>query len=180
MDLQRISIKLYAQPESEVEARDFVPVFHSWIQNQRVANHLLIDVANYAHVPDGPGVVLAAHEASYLTDQSDGEFGLLYQRKQPQAGELPERVSASVQAVRSAAESLEEEDDLKAKVQFDRRRFRFIANDRLTAPNTEASFAALKPALSQAAAEFFGHDQFTLTRQGSDKERLSVLVKSIA
>ena len=48
MDLQRISIKLYAQPESEVEARDFVPVFHSWIQNQRVANHLLIDVANYA------------------------------------------------------------------------------------------------------------------------------------
>ena len=46
MDLQRISIKLYAQPESEVEARDFVPVFHSWIQNQRVANHLLIDVAN--------------------------------------------------------------------------------------------------------------------------------------
>ena len=143
-------------------------------------HHLLIAVANYAPVPDGPGVVLAAHEASYLTDQSDGEFGLLYQRKQPQAGDLPERVSASVQAVRSAAESLEEEDDLKAKVQFDRRRFRFIANDRLTAPNTEASFAALKPALSQAAAEFFGHDQFTLTRQGSDKERLSVLVKSTA
>ena len=180
MDLQRISIKLYAQPESEVEARDFVPVFHSWIQNQRVANHLLIDVANYAHVPDGPGVVLAAHEASYLTDQSDGELGLLYQRKQPQSGELPERIYTAVESVCSAAESLEEEDDLKAKVQFDRRRFRFIANDRLTAPNTEASFAALKPALSQAAAEFFGHDQFTLTRQGSDKERLSVLVKSTA
>ena len=180
MDLQRISIKLYAQPATEVDAREFVPVFHSWIQNQRIADHLLIDVADYAHIPDGPGVVLVAHEASYLTDQSDGQFGLLYQRKQPQSGELPERVSASVQAVRTAAESLEDEDDLKGRVQFDRSRFRFIANDRLTAPNTEESFVALKPALSQAASEFFGHDQFTFTRQGSDKERLSVLVESAA
>lgn len=180
MNLQRLSIKLYAQPKTEVDARDFVPVFHSWIQNQRVADHLLIDVANYAHVPDGPGVVLAAHEASYLTDQSDGEFGLLYQRKQPQSGELAERIHVAVEAVRTAADSLEDEDDLKGRVQFDRRRFRFIANDRLTAPNTEASFEALKPALSEVASGFFGHDQFTLSHQGSDKERLSVLVEAAA
>src|SRR4030095_5221476 len=66
--LQRIGVKLFAADGSSVQPREFVPIFHRWIQTQAVANHLLIDVADYAHVPDGPGVLLVAHEGNFSLD----------------------------------------------------------------------------------------------------------------
>ena len=52
---------------SGVELEEFIPVFHDWIQTQQLAE-LLIDVADYRHVPHGPGVVLVAHDAHYAMD----------------------------------------------------------------------------------------------------------------
>ena len=63
MDSSRIGIKLFlANPKVHLE--DVVTVFHSWIQQQALAGTLLIDVADYLHVPTGPGIVLVAHEAN--------------------------------------------------------------------------------------------------------------------
>ena len=51
----------------------------------------------------------------------------------------------------------------------------------MTAPLIGRSGAQTRnPALSQVASEFFGYEEFTLTRQGGDKERLSVLVEAAA
>ena len=54
MELQRLSIKLLAE-ETNINATEFVPVFHSWIRNKKLKDHLMIDVADYNHVPEGPG-----------------------------------------------------------------------------------------------------------------------------
>jgi hypothetical protein len=63
-----------------------VPVFHRWIQQKSFPNHLLVDVADYAHVPEGPGTLLVSHEANIHFDRDGGKPGVLYVRKQP-AGE---------------------------------------------------------------------------------------------
>ena len=49
----------------------------------------MIDVANYAHVPKGPGVVLIGHGSDYFIDEGEGRLGLLHSRKRgaPDAGD---------------------------------------------------------------------------------------------
>ena len=54
MDLQHVNVKLLVRDPEEVNLELLIPVFHSWIQN-RVCEELLLDVADYRHVPDGPG-----------------------------------------------------------------------------------------------------------------------------
>jgi hypothetical protein len=122
---------------------DFVPIFHSWIQTRAVPDHLLIDVANYAHVHNGPGIVLVSHEANYSLDTRGGRLGLTYQRKQPISGTFAERVRVTYQAVQHAASLL------KDKLSFRRDEFEFRTCDRLNAPNTAETFQAVRPDLER-------------------------------
>ncbi|MBY0396577.1 MAG: hypothetical protein K2X91_08940, partial [Thermoleophilia bacterium] len=79
-DAVRIGVKLYAEDPAAVRPDRFIPVFHGWIQRGAVPG-LLIDVADYAHVPQGPGVMLIGHEADHAIDLGEGRPGVLYQRK---------------------------------------------------------------------------------------------------
>jgi len=73
----RIKIKYFVQEPENVDLPAFVPLFHRWIQNQS-GDDLLIDVADYKHVPNGPGVLLMGHQADYALDMSQGRPGLIY------------------------------------------------------------------------------------------------------
>src|SRR6516225_4701835 len=85
MDTHKINIKLFAESDT-FKPTEFVPIFHRWIQNQSLDGHLLIDVADYAHVPAGPGTLVVASEANIHMDREENRLGLLYVRKQPIAG----------------------------------------------------------------------------------------------
>ncbi len=61
---KRISIKLFARNPQVVKPEAFVPVFQRWIQ-QHAVEGLLIDVADYKHVPDGPGIGVEINEALF-------------------------------------------------------------------------------------------------------------------
>ena len=45
----------------QTDIESFVLLFHNWIQEDRIPNHIMVDVANYKHIPDGPGIMLIAH-----------------------------------------------------------------------------------------------------------------------
>ena len=59
MNPQRIAIKFFVTPDptEAVDLAPFTPLFHEFIQKASVPG-LLIDVADYAHVPNGPGIIL--------------------------------------------------------------------------------------------------------------------------
>ena len=76
MDLQKFGIKLYLNTDGNFESKDFIPVFHNWIQEKVVDDHLLIDVADYSHITDGPGVMLIAHEGHFSLDQENHQPGI--------------------------------------------------------------------------------------------------------
>src|SRR5258706_13193320 len=80
MDSSKLAVKFFATDASALHAEVFVPIFHKWIQTRALPDHLLIDVADYKHVPAGPGTVLVAHEANLSIDQADNRLGLLYAR----------------------------------------------------------------------------------------------------
>src|SRR4051812_16123636 len=62
MDAHKLQLKIFLTPESArtVDVEALIPVFHRWIK-QRALPELTIDIANYGHVPQGPGVVLIGH-----------------------------------------------------------------------------------------------------------------------
>jgi hypothetical protein len=147
IELQHINVKFFVNEPEKVDLEAVVPVFHQWIQGQ-IFDELLLDVANYSHVPEGPGVVLIGHEADYALDNSDGRLGVRYNRKAALAGSNGDRL---VQATRSALNAfLRLEEDFK--VYFNKREVEIVVNDRLLAPNNEETAKLAQPELE----EFFG------------------------
>jgi hypothetical protein len=155
--LQRFALKLFAEPASAGEPSTIIPVFHRWIQESAVPG-LLIDVADYTHLVDGPSVLLVAHEANYALDGIGGRPGLSYTRKQPSEGTLPERLATAAGALITAALRLEEDTSRMTGggITFLGNEIEFVTNDRLGAPRTVDSETALRAELAAFGDRIFG------------------------
>ena len=170
MDLYKIGIKLFVTNPQTVRLRDFIPVFHSWIQQQKVAGHQLIDVHDYSHVHNGPGILLVAHEGNFSMDQEDGRLGLFYYRKRPLEGGFEANLKSVLQTVLQACKLLESEPKLDG-IKFDTKEVLVIANDRLLASNDAAARVTLEPIIAKTLGKA------ALASQSSDpRERLAFTV----
>ncbi|MBI2194681.1 MAG: hypothetical protein HYU36_22100, partial [Planctomycetes bacterium] len=116
-NLQKIGLKFFVEKPCSIDVREFVPIFHSWIQNSTLKD-LMIDVADYAHVETGPGVVLIAHEANYAMDLGENRLGLLYYRKQPIESDFPAILRSSFSSALHACRLLETDNKLQGRLQF--------------------------------------------------------------
>ena len=175
MDAQKLQLKIFATPDSAqaVELESFIGVFHRWIK-EHVLPELVVDVANYAHVPEGPGVVLIGHGSDYFMDEGAGRLGLLHNRKR--AGFPPaERLADLARRTLNAAALLEREPALSGKLRFATNELLFRINDRLAAPNSDATFASVKPELEELTRRIFG-GPVELTRLGGSKALFAVRV----
>src|SRR6185436_3254334 len=135
MELQRIGIKLFADSSAPVPVREFIPVFHSWIQKQAIENHLLIDVHNYSHIHNGPGILLVAQEGNFSIDSAEGRMSLLYFRKKPGEG-----VASVLKTALAACKLMESEPALGGRMRFRTDEMLIVTNDRLLAPNDDPTF----------------------------------------
>ena len=90
MDLHKFGIKLFIKNTNNYSSKKFIPIFHKWIQNKSIPNHLLIDVADYSHIVDGPGIMLVAHEGQFSLDQENRQPGMMYMRKESFDGSFVE------------------------------------------------------------------------------------------
>ena len=164
MNTYKLGVRIFVSNPEAVTLRDFIPVFHAWIQQQKLPGHQFIDVHDYSHVHHGPGILLVAHEANLSIDEAQGRRGLVYIRKQP--GNLSEIVKAAF----DAAKILETEQGVK----FDAGTFEVFSNDRLLAPNTAEARTELEPVIKSA----FAGAAVTLAPEATDpRERLAFVVK---
>ena len=173
MDAHKLQLKIFLTPGSAraVAPEAFIPVFHRWIKD-RLLPELVIDVANYVHVPQGPGVVLIGHGSDYSLDDGEGRLGLLHNRKR--AGHPPaERLTDLARRALHVAALLERDPTLQGKLHFVTNELLFRVNDRLAAPNTDATLASLRPELEAWARPIFAAP-VELTRVGGPKELFSV------
>jgi hypothetical protein len=177
MEVTKIAVKLFAaRPVPEL--REFIPVFHRWIQTHAVEDHLLIDVADYAHVVAGPGVVLVASEANFYFDFSGNRPGLLYTRKTASPGSLGDRLRVAVASCVKAAVLLEQDAVFVGRLRFDTSELSIRLNDRLLAPNNDATYAEIKPDIESLAADLYGGSQMKLERRGAKENLFEVAIKS--
>src|SRR5512135_1672491 len=160
MNVQHINIKFFIENPEEVKLEKYSGVFNNWIQ-RGVMPELLIDVADYIHVHNGPGVILIGHEADYSLDNRAGRLGLLYNRKAPLEGTTQEKLAQAARAALTAAHLLEKENGVK----FSGREAEVILNDRLLVPNTTDTFAALEPELKTFFEALYNGTGYSLTYQ---------------
>jgi hypothetical protein len=146
----RIGAKLYAENPDALDLPALIPLFHGWIQDRRL-DGVPIDVADYAHVPDGPGVMLIGHEADRALDLGEGRPGALYQRKRQGEGSLEDRLAAAIEAADALADGIED-DPAAGGVRFGRDEILIRVSDRLNAPNDDLTLDALRPAIEAALA----------------------------
>ena len=175
MDLQKFGIKLYLNTKGSFKSKDFIPVFHNWIQEKVVSDHLLIDVADYSHILDGPGVMLIAHEGHFSLDQESQQPGIMYMRKTEIAGSFTERFNKVLSTVIKAANRLSDK-DVSKKVDFKLNSFRFIANDRLYAENTADNQHLYKQKIQKALDGKYPESQFEFGDVSDKNERLAFTV----
>jgi hypothetical protein len=175
MNAQKLAVKLFLADPSQAHGLKLLPVFQQWIQLHAMDEHLMIDVADYDHVPDGPGTVLVTHEANLYLDHLGGRPGLSYQRKQPLPGPFADRLATVFRYVLQAAARLEEHPGLRFRT--DELSVRIA--DRLLAPNTSETFESVRRDLETFTQNLFGpQGNYEITHDPAPDKLFEVTIKS--
>ena len=175
MDLQKFGIKLFFNTNGSFNSKDFIPVFHRWIQDNIFDDHLLIDVADYSHILDGPGVMLISHEGNFSLDQENKQPGIMYMRKTEIAGSFTKRFNMVLSTVIKVANRLSDI-NINKQINFKPNLFRFIANDRLYAGNTADNQDLYKQKIQKALDGKYPGCQFEFRDVSDENERLAFTV----
>ncbi len=178
MELQHINVKLIARNPGDVEFDRLIPVFHEWIAGQ-IFPGLLLDIADYRHVHAGPGVILIGHEGDYSVDNTDGSLGVRYNRKAVLAGSNQDRLKQAARAALSAFERLEAESRLEGELRFNGQEIEVFVNDRLLAPNSEATRTAAEPEFRAFFERLFRSREFALSHNSEPRRLFGASAKSV-
>ena len=176
VNFQHLNVKLLVSNPAQVDLEALIPVFHGWIENQN-GGELLIDVADYTHVPAGPGIVLIGHEGNYSVDNTDNRLGVRYNQKATLDGDNQGKLARAVRAALTACERLESEPRMGGKFRFNGQDLEIFLNDRLIAPNNDATRQAAAPEFQTFFQKLFRGKKYSIS-YGSDPRRLfTALVK---
>ncbi|MCE9599577.1 MAG: hypothetical protein K8S54_16585 [Spirochaetia bacterium] len=172
MTLEHLNVKIFVKnPESIGDGTEFVNMFHEWIQGG-VCSELMLDVADYSHVPAGPGVMLIGHDANYSIDFGDeNRPGLLFNRKDKLTGDNVSRIKHVLGQAVLACDRIQKHKN-HSKVVFDPTTVIFTVNDRMLAPNSQATFEATKADFQAALANLPGLELSLLSTE--PRERFAV------
>ena len=171
MNLQRINLKIFLE-EWQVSPEDIFKIFNRWISE--TSDEVLVDVADYSHVHAGPITLLVGHDANYCIDNTGGELGLLYARKQPLEGNLSARLRSIFARALNACRRLELEPDLTERIKFSGSEFLLVANDRLSTAATEDLDKILAADIDTLMQDLFKGAAFTATKNTATRPTLHI------
>ena len=159
-NLQRIQIKIAAAAPPGMSLDPFLEIFARWRKESHPAEW--VDLADYAHLPRGPGIVLVGQRLNFAFDLSDPGPGVLYSARKGLTGSHAERLLSALRACLELSKRLVAEPEFPkdARLRTDSLEIRF--NDRLETPNTPSTDAELRPAVEQVLNTLFGTGEYEL------------------
>jgi len=177
MDFQHVNVKFLVREPEGVDLEPLIPVFHRWIQGQ-VCEELLLDIADYRHVPEGPGIVLIGHQADYSVDNTNGRLGVRYNRKALFDGTNQDRLKQAVCSALKACQRLEAEASLGGKIRFNGRDVELFINDRLLVPNREDVRKAFDADFRTLFDKLFRAGNYAMSYETDSRRLLGVSAKA--
>lgn len=167
---ERISVKFFIDDGEAVEASALIPLFHRWIREQLLPG-LPIDVADYKHVPEGPGVLLMGHEGDYAWDGRYNRTGFLYNHKREWPGDsFQDRLNHVLDRANQALVLLQEAPELSG-VTFHTNELEISFPDRLNVPNTAETLAELREAVTAVLQTHYSDREIELTHVYTEARR---------
>lgn len=152
---RRLQVKLFEIGGANRDLAPFVSLFHGWIQRGELED-LLVDVHDYKHIHEGPGILLVGHEGDYAFDLGGGRRGLLYRLKRSDADSLGAALKLAFRRLIAAALCVENDSGPGGRVTFSTREFEIQILDRLRYPNEESPFNEMKTELSSVMHSVLG------------------------
>jgi len=177
MTLQHVNVKLLVKNPAEANLEPLIPIFHGWIQEQ-VFEELLLDVADYRHVPAGPGVMLIGLQADYSVDNTDDRLGIRYNRKAGADGSNQDRLQQAARAALTAFQRLEADPRLGGKLRFSGQELEVFINDRLLAPNNAETRQAADSEFQSFAKKLFQGSDYSLTYSSEPRRLFGATLKA--
>ena len=159
-DLQRIQIKIAADSPAGLSLDPFLVIFGRWRKEKHAADW--VDLADYAHLPRGPGIVLVGHRASVAFDLADPGPGILYTARKGLTGSHAERLAAAFAWCLEFSQRLTAEPEFPKDVRLRTGSLELRFNDRLETPDTPETAAELRPTVEQVLNKLFGAGGYDL------------------
>lgn len=178
LESPEVSVKLFVVDAAGVRLKELIPVFHRWIKEDLLEDELQIDVANYEHVPKGPGVVLICDKAHYYFDVRAGRAGLRYRGRREARATGAEAATRAFRAALHAARLLEADPVLEGRYRFRTDEVEFGIYDRLLAPSDVSTLVAIRPELEEAVRGLYGTDDVAIGLSSGPREPFMVTVTS--
>ncbi len=161
MNLQRIQIKIASNAPADLCLDPFVEIFGRWRKEKKHPADW-VDLADYAHMLRGAGVVLIGQRCNIAFDLADGGPGLLYAAKKGLSGSPEERIAAAFDWCLELAKRLTEEKEFPAGVRLRTDLIEIRFNDRLETPNDATTDEELRPAILEVLDRLFGPQGYEL------------------
>jgi hypothetical protein len=176
MDLHKTNVKFFTEKGNDISLHDFIPVFHRWIQEDKLEG-MLVDVTEYTHVFQGPGVLLIAHEANYSVDEMEGRRGFLYAQKRVPEGKPESHLKTAFRRALQGAALLEKEKEFTGKLKFATGHLQVTLNDRASATAGSASQAEFEKQLKPVLDSLYGAGGYSLSPEKDPKKLAGFEVK---
>ena len=170
MSLNRVDIKLPITNPEDSDHAAYTAIFTRWLKDEE----RWMDIADYAHIPSGPIVMIVGDDAQFSVDAGKGELGVLYSHRGELEGSASERIASALRTTLQLVDDLEGEDDCPIRVRTDRADV--IVNDRAAYPNQDDTAAALAADVTAAAADVCGGAPTSVEHSGGPDQRLGVRV----
>lgn len=170
--LQRIDVKLLldAPPQPNLDA--FLVIFDRW---RRRSDHPCdwVDLADYAHMPTGPGILIAGKRDTFAINLNPPGPGLLTSTRRGLEGTLEERFREALRRASELNAAVLAEPDFPAFLKPRAGAWEVFLNDRLRFPNSGDSDLRVRSALAVA----LGTDPQLLLRHSDPGGRLGYAVR---
>lgn len=167
--LQRIDVKLLLDAPPGLETDFLLSIFGRWRLEE---GEEIVDLADYAHVDDGPSCLLISHLWHFGISFSGGRPGLFYSSRKGLAGTDEERIAGALRGLVAKGRRLIAEPEFPPDARPASREIEIVFNDRLLAPNDAAGDARLRPAVEAIARRVHGAGACTPERDPEPKRRL--------
>ena len=175
MDPHRISVKLYLEDPAALDPEAVVAPFHRYIREDAVGG-IPIDVARYAHVVNGPGILIIGHQLDYAIDYAEGRAGISVTRKRDAGGTLAEQVRDLAAEAARLSLLLQAEDGIGEAGRVGTGEALVTILDRYEAPNDDETLVRVEPALRDGFEPLSECAALEVSRVGTSREPFAARV----
>ena len=163
-NLQRIQIKVATDSPPGLNLNPFLEIFGRW-RKEKDDPAEWVDVADYAHIPRGPGIVLIGQRCNFSFDLAPPGPGILYTAKKGLSGTHEEKILTAFQWCLDLTNRLASEEEFPNDVKLRTDSFEIRFNDRLETPNNSSTDQELRLPLRSVLDILFGQHSCDLSPQ---------------